>query len=385
MVKLTKVYVMPEPLGKPADVGFPSVAGSQPFDCRYSYYFEADGFLMKAGSAVMEQEKQTIAAMTAGTQIQLKGLMEEVTSTSTAQFDDYLMYLRGIGTDYYDMIPRDVREYIKRLRKGENDESHWLYFYAPYHWIPWELIFDGDGFWGDKYVISRIPVLSFEAGQSRNIVDSTPIGVSSMLNVVGDKVLDYLPDDDFPRLILSPVCSSIPTECNLGNNGWAPKGISEIKKGIETASIIHFTCHGSFDDEAGYYLQLNSSSPQVHKYRLYGSLLRQCYVDNALVFVNACASDVPSLKLGSFINLGHEFFECGADVFIGTIAPVPIRRAVTLAAIFYEHLADGESVGTALHKAKSTMKKEENPFWLFYCLYGNAFMRFSWPLAYKPT
>jgi CHAT domain-containing protein len=145
----------------------------------------------------------------------------------------------------------------------------------------------------------------------------------------------------------------------------------------EKASILHFTCHGRFDKEDGYYLQLYSAPSHPTLYRL-SDLKVQSHIrlDDALVFVNACTSDVPTLNLGTIINLGELFFKSGADAFIGTTAPVPIPQAVRLADIFYKYLLQGMSVGISLHKAKMDMKAEKNPFYLFYCLYGNAYKRF---------
>jgi len=377
MEQLTRLLVVSEPLGRHADILLPSLE-SQPIDCRYSFYIEAESFLTRAGIVEIEAEKKNIAAWTEDTQIRLKRLMEEITSANPVQFDDYLMHLKQIGLRYYQMMPAKVKEYVKALPR---DTVHILYIYAPYHWIPWELIYDGNDFWGDKCVVARIPILDFDANQpSRKVIDPEPCEVSSVLNVIGDEVIEHLPDSERPQLTLDPLCSFVPSDCNLQNGEWTPMSIADVQSRIETANIIHFTCHGRFDNEFGYYLQLHSQSVQLHSYRLYSSLLRgQFYLNNALVVVNACSSDVPSLQLGSFTNLGQEFFESGADVFIGTIAPVPIQRAVRLASTFYEHLLLGESVGIALHNAKATMKLEGNPFWLFYCLYGNAFKRFAWP------
>ena len=100
-------------------------------------------------------------------------------------------------------------------------------------------------------------------------------------------------------------------------------------------------------------------------------------LDDALVFVNACTSDVTTLHYGTFKNMGQQFFESGAGTFIGTIAPVPIEQAIQFASVFYEQILAGESVGIALHQAKNEMKRQENPFYLFYCLYGNAYKRFK--------
>ena len=375
MDNVTKVLIAAEPLGLQPDILLP-VPQAPSANARYSYYLEVNGLLMKAGHIDIQEESRCIGLYTADTQRRLKQLMEEVTSADPPEFEDYLMHLRQIGVRYYQIIPENVRQYVKALPR---DPVHFLYIYAPRHWIPWELIYDGEDFWGDKCVVVRIPVLNYTLNeQTRSVLDRGPHPILSVLNVIGNRVIEHVPHDHRSLLTLDSLCSQAPASaCNIQDGNWMPMTIATVKGGAETASIIHFTCHGRFDEEFGYYLQL-SSDPQHHRYRLYSSLLQnQFYLDNALVFVNACTSDVPSLQLGSFINLGQEFFESGADVFIGTLAPVPILRAVRLAAMFYERLLQGESVGIALHNTKTAMKEEGNPFWLFYCLYGNALKQYA--------
>jgi CHAT domain-containing protein len=227
--------------------------------------------------------------------------------------------------------------------------------------------------------VVRIPVVDYRhSGQTRSVLDSDPKPIGSVVNVVGDQVRGYVPLAEHPLLALDALLEkALLPSCNFHNGTWTPVTIAKVKQQMASACIIHLTCHGRFDESFGYYLQL-STGEHPKRYRLYSSLLQsQFYLDDALVFVNACTSDVPTLHYGTFINLGHEFFESGAGSFIGTIAPVPIQRAVRLADAFYDSLLQGESVGMSLHKAKMVMKEEQNPFWLFYCLYGNALQRFA--------
>lgn len=385
MNNLTKLYMVSERLGREADVPLPGAPGSA-LDARYTYYLETNGLLMKAGSIDVEKEIENIKQFTDGTQKELKVLMEEMTSDEPHDFQDYLGYVQEIGIRYSkSYVPPVVSDYVRDLPAGSD---HYLYIYAPLHWIPWEILcyeekVEGKKrqvFWGDKCIVVRIPVLEYGGGDpDRSVLASEPKPLTSVVNVVGDDVREDLDAADHPLLSLDALLQSAQNRsCNLQNGDWQPMTVSAVQQVIETAGIVHFTCHGRWDDTFGYYLQLWAAGQHPKAYRLHSRQVQtKFYLEDALVFANACTSDVPGLHHSTFINLGQEFFESGASGFIGTIAPVPIDRAVRLAAKFYEYLLEGESVGASLFKAKCDMKQEENPFYLFYCLYGNALQRFA--------
>jgi hypothetical protein len=383
MNSLTKLYLVSERLGHEANVPLAGAPGAS-LDARYTYYVETNGLLMKLASADVEKDSQNIQQFTDGTQQELKSLMEEMTSGQPSNFEDYLGYVQQIGVRYTSsIVPTAVSDYVQNL---PGNGEHYLYIYAPEHWIPWEILSVEETvgnrrrkvFWGDKCIVVRIPVMQYKAQPpTRSVLEPTPKPLTSVVNVVGDEISEELEDADQALLRLNVLLGSAPDKwCNLVNGNWTPMSLTEVQDKIETASIVHFTCHGRTDD-TGYYLQLYASGQNPMAYRLHrGHVGTRFYLQDALVFANACTSDVPNLQYGTFITLGREFFESGASAFVGTVAPVPIDRAVRLAANFYTYLLAGETVGKSLFKAKTDMKAEKNPFYLFYCLYGNALQRF---------
>jgi hypothetical protein len=372
-----KLLVISEPLGHPADV---SAEGGS-LDVRYSFYLEKSGLFMQAGNKDIEKETKVIASFTGSTQRQLKQRMKEMTAAEPPDFDDYVINIGSIGSVYYtSFIPEKVQQYIRDLPRNP---PPYVYIYAKNHWIPWDLVYDSEGqfFWGEKCIIVRIPMLDYTSRQSaRTVLASGRRQIASVVNVVGDQVAEHLAPSDSSLLALDMLSNKSKTfDCNYQNGTWKPRTVSSLKAKVNGSpvSILHFTCHGRYDKEDGYYLQLHAAAEHPKSYRL-DTLNVQSHLrlDNTLVFVNACTSDVPSLHYGTFINLGRQFFESGAEAFIGTIAPVPIPRAVRLASIFYGYLLEGEAIGMALHRTKMEMKAEGNPFYLFYCLYGDAYRRF---------
>lgn len=93
-----------------------------------------------------------------------------------------------------------------------------------------------------------------------------------------------------------------------------------------------------------------------------------------LVFGNACrilagGGQAPKVTRG----LGISFFDRGAAAYIGTMAPIGKDMAIRFAMSFYQHLLrDREPVGEALRLAKRDQHDldQDDPSWLFYCLYG---------------
>jgi hypothetical protein len=378
MENLTRLYVVPEVLGPKVDVPAPGQSGSSR-DARYTYYVEANGLLLEFDSVEISQESENIRYFTDGTQKQLKALMVEMTSSTPTNFGDYLYYVREIGDRYAEaFIPQVVKDFVRDLPGGG---AQYLYVYAPQHWIPWELIYDGQSFWGDKCIVVRVPVLKYSSdAQSRSVLASASKPLNTVMNIVGDQVVGNLTAADQSRLALDTLLGSAQhSSSNLQSGTWQPMTISNVRQGIDAADIVHFTCHGRRDEDFGYYLELHATGQNPRAYRLHDRVIKgQFPLDDALVFANACTSDVPSLDYGAtYIHFGQEFFESGAGAFIGTLAPVPIDRAVRLAAKFYDYLLAGDSVGKALYSAKADMKADQNPFYLFYCLYGNALRCFA--------
>lgn len=374
MSRLVKLLVTSEPLGHKSDI---AMDGGD-LDARYSYFLEEGGLFMNAGEIEITNENAIIGNWTRDTQTRLKDLMEEMTSAAAPNFEDYELDLGSIGAVYHALIPEKVNAFIRALPE---DPVHYIYIHTANHWIPWELIYDNEEsfFWGERFIIVRVPMLEFSSRQSkRSVLTSTPRTLAKVMNVVGDEVAENLHSADPAQLALDLLANrTAHFDGNYSSGAWQALSVAAVKNRGCDASILHFTCHGRWDGDSGYYLQLHATPDHPTSYRL-DALKVQSHLrlDDTLVFVNACTSDVQALHYGTFMNMGQQFFESGAGTFIGTIAPVPIDEAIKLAAVFYEKLLAGEPVGIALHEAKKAMKEQRNPFYLFYCIYGNAYKRF---------
>jgi hypothetical protein len=97
-------------------------------------------------------------------------------------------------------------------------------------------------------------------------------------------------------------------------------------------------------------------------------------LNNRLFFANACSSTGTSLFVNEIKNFAWEFYKKGVAAFIGTLSLVPTLHAVPLAERFYEELLQGATIGKSFFYAKSKVEYK-NPFWMFYTLYGDPFIR----------
>jgi hypothetical protein len=243
--------------------------------------------------------------------------------------------------------------------------------------VPWEVLFKRD-FLGLEFQVARMPIVPggpIRGGKVRKVTR-----ISSLL---GEQVVD---DDLRPAwdgtfdgtingavtLWKSPAAAADwPTATNL------PEAFGEI---------LHVTCHGLASDTGERYWSLNKNLPgdsSVSVYPKDGENNFRLPALAPLVFANACSSASAAPVAGASgafgEGFGTTFYDLGASVFVGTIAPVSKTVALELAKRFFRRLlGDGLPVGEALWRTKLSFAEEgeRDPSWLFYCMYGEPETRF---------
>jgi hypothetical protein len=278
--------------------------------------------------------------------------------------DDIEMRVQGIGRKLAKtLVPKRVRRFLADL-----PESAVVHIETEEQWIPWEFVYDDkqQAFWGERYIIGRRLILSLDDEdldmiqlKRRQTYSSL---VTSILNVVGTI--------DSPQLAQSLFDSFVRDDHPMVHVNAADRGeffsVSELKQIAKATDVINFTCHNRHS-AGGDYLEMGPHPVDNH---LYVFMVDQLHLNRCIVFVNACCSAAPSFVLNDILNLGCQFYLAGAEALIGTIAPVPTQHALQFARKFYGHLFKGETAGEALYWAKRESRRENDPFWLCYCLYG---------------
>lgn len=276
--------------------------------------------------------------------------------------------LESLGEELYNKLLTDQ---LRRLA-AQWPSGHVIQIVTNEKWIPWELIFDGADFWGNKFIIARVPKITRGVALfSRNV--STLMhsgGLSKIANIIGGglggnstseriRKLFHRVDDDI--VIVQEKSTLI-----------------EVVHSLEQADIIHFTCHGHLEPMPCFQLaEATPEHPSFISSRLTVlEVKRLKNIEGSLVFANTCTSLGISVFLGELRNWGWEFYSKGADAYIGTLSLVPVQYALEFAEKFYSKFLVGYNVGESLRHAKFHTKRD-NPFWLLYSLYGNPFMKKS--------
>lgn len=283
-------------------------------------------------------------------------------------WNEISLKLSSMGNALFkDLLPESLRNIINQW-----PDDCFLGISTNEQWIPWELMYDAVGFWGERFKIARYPrrinpSTALERTKHTRGSDSKKLG--NVVNVIGGDIPPHFSDrakklfgfvsDDFNVVTLEEES--------------AAALVSLVKDG----EVLHFTCHGHLNPQQ--ILQV-SSKPSILG-NLDINLIRSFSVRNIrLVFINACSSNVPIEGLSHFSSFGWEFYIGGVEVCIGTLGTIPTEYALEFAEDFYSELfAKSSRIGVmeAFSRAKRKAAKRHNFFWLLYSVYGDTSLKLS--------
>ena len=281
-------------------------------------------------------------------------------SISEKVWESICLNLKGIGISLLNqLIPPEVAQHVREWRPGV-----YVIVSTNEQWIPWELMHDGQDFWGNKFIIARSP----RVPDRRTLPDMSRREsqglrqIKGIVNVIGGEV----PESEAQQ------ASQLFNEVLPSNSVRLLKQepVAVLAQAVSVADILHCTCHGYLEPPM---LQIAANRTLVENLCL-DTVKTLPIKPGSLVFANACSSNSPVKTFGDFSNFGWEFYRQGADVFIGTLGIVPAKYAVSFAKNVYKELLREDvklTIGQAVAKAKEVAAKEHNLFWLLYCIYGD--------------
>lgn len=291
-----------------------------------------------------------------------------LTNLSAGQRDSLWMQVESIGNELYDrFVPPELQK-----AAGTWPDGAVVVVATNEEFIPWELIHDGEDFWGSKFVLARVPMINRvdELGVRASApTDTATQPDKKVVNVIGGGIQGE-PLLSRARILFDALRGA--AQVIAVERGT----LADVRAQMDQAELVHFTCHGH--GTPIHCLQLGDASPSAAMGLL--SCLTTKNVDQlgnlaeSVVFANACNSGVAALFLGELQSFGRAFYRKRAAAFIGTLGSVPIQYAIEFGEEFYEELIQGVTVGEALRRAKRRAR-QENPFWLLYCLYGDPFAK----------
>jgi hypothetical protein len=298
-------------------------------------------------------------------------------------------FLRKIGRQQYEKyVPPPLKtELQKAAATADGDDVPILRIHTPINWIPWELMYDGTDFLGLRFQVARVPMGS-TAPEIDNDESRT---VSRIYHLLGAHLLND--DDDLfdkwkttfsDRFAAGAEELRFPAD-DAGGQDYPCLTDLEMAKDPD---IVHITCHGGMvDDNHKTYWTLDHTNIMIEEYRITEGDVRYLGTSSTffkhtkpLVFGNACASvmagndDQDATNTGSLMHgFGEAFFSQGAIGFIGTFVPISKKMSIEFACEFYQRLlGEGLPIGKALWATKKHFNDlpQNDPSWLFYCLYG---------------
>ena len=274
--------------------------------------------------------------------------------------------LAVLGNELWkELIPEQLKQEYWKFK----DRVKTLLITSDEPWIPWELIkpyrYKDNGnreeslFWCQQFDMSR-----WLAGPSA--CDELYVGPSRAVAPHNTSLADVKEELNFVN-ILHSLYSGIDSLQPLHNRTDVIDWLRE-----ENFSILHFACHGAFDNtlpnESTIKLSDGVLCPSDIGIRFAGQRLRP------LIFINAChggRNDFNFTKLGGW---AAQLLEARVGVFIGALWEISDELALHFTREFYrEFLEKGRIVSHAFRKARETIRNlaPYDPTWLSYVLYAD--------------
>jgi CHAT domain-containing protein len=139
--------------------------------------------------------------------------------------------------------------------------------------------------------------------------------------------------------------------------------------------IIHFAGHASHDPSSPDESCLVLSDGEIQAFEIARFIASR---SPAVVFLNACWSAEELRDPDSYTpmmrGLGRTFLFAGVAAFLGYLVPVPDDSATRFAATFYESLAQGQTIGESVRRARIACRNSDNKqdlTWSSVLLYGD--------------
>lgn len=236
--------------------------------------------------------------------------------------------------------------------------------------LPWELIHDGTEFLCLRYALGRRLVSSqtFQRPRPR-----PKLAGSTRVLVVAD------PTNDLPaaRREGREVRDLLRTRCGMTVDAFVTGGMTkkDFLLALQDYDIIHFAGHADHESKSPDESCLRFSDGEIQAFEIERFIATR---SPAVVFLNACWSAEELRNPKSYTpmmrGLGRTFLYAGVTAFLGYLVPIPDDAATRFAMSFYESIAQGQTIGESLRRARIQSRDQtcpENVIWSSAVLYGD--------------
>ncbi|MEU4159226.1 CHAT domain-containing protein [Actinoplanes sp. NPDC026670] len=265
-------------------------------------------------------------------------------------------WLKSTGVALWNsLVPETVREQFWQLRPRITSFS----IATGLDSVPWELLYPMSTTEDQGFLVEQFPV----ARRVYNQPWTPRIGLGTPRFVV---------PSDAPR----EAAAEVATVHRILAGTDEPSVITDLADLLDlvdsgTAGMLHFACHNAYRPDRG------GSSITMAGGAFVPTLLEQAKTKqllterHPLVFVNACRSAGSIPHYTRMMGWAEQFLAAGAGAFVGTLWDVRTDRARTFAESFYQNLADGHCLGTAVLNSRRAAATADDPTWLAYTVYGD--------------
>ncbi len=236
--------------------------------------------------------------------------------------------------------------------------------------LPWEVIHDGTDFLCLRYAVGRRLVSDQSFQPPRRHIQSAQ---NTRVLIIAD------PTGDLPaaRQEGHEVGVLLRDRCGMQVDEFAAGGMTkkDFLLSVQDYDIVHFAGHASHHPSSPDESCLVFSDGDIQAFEI-ERFISTC--SPAVVFLNACWSAEELMSPDSYTpmmrGLGRTFLYAGVTAFVGYLVPVPDESATHFAVTFYEALAQGQTIGESLRRARihsRDPKWPENLTWSSVVLYGD--------------
>ena len=287
-----------------------------------------------------------------------------------------LSFEEFLGALYDNVVPRELQRLLNTAAAQATNltpPTLRIHVHPQVGWIPWEIMYDGTNFLGLRFEVVRLPIVP--GGPELRAAQSHPVHcIHSLLaeNLLSPGTQLFREWQAMFTNLVSGDGEPVHYPTADGQQGDWPV-LATLRESCGKADILHVTCHGGVRGQTLWTLNDKTQWPENHHITPDSVKRMRLGASRPLVFGNACASAGAQDPGGLSWGFGEAFLAKGALAFVGTLAPVTYHLAIDFACRFYGRLLrDRLPVGQALWETKKHYRdaQENDPSWLFYCLYG---------------
>ena len=252
---------------------------------------------------------------------------------------------------YRTLVPERLREPLRRLDGP-------LLVMSSVRAVPWELLHDGDTFWGLRYPLGH----RLRLGRPLPVPRARPRRARPHALVIGaDRHGDLPAVDGEIEAVTDTLGRFADVTCMHGPLAT----FDAVTGGLRNApDLIHYAGHATIEDGIPGLLLADGV-------RLTTTVIERNLAGRPIVMLNACASAQPGTDPQTAEALAAAFLLGGAAAAVGTHATIGDHAAATVATIFWARCGAGAPLGEALRNARGSTRGQPGTAGLAFALYGD--------------